>query len=193
MHTTALGVLVACALVALSASASAGAERAPAPTETPAQRDARMKWWREARFGMFIHWGLYAIPAGEWNGKKVPGIGEWIMEKAPIPVADYEKLAAQFNPTKFDAKAWARVAKDAGMKYVVITSKHHDGFALFDSKAGEWDVVDATPFKRDLLKELADAVRAEGMTMCWYPSIMDWHHPDAQAPKFPKYNDKGPK
>src|SRR5687767_9647112 len=150
----------------------------------------RTRWFREARFGMFIHWGLYAIPAGEWNGKKVPGIGEWIMEKAPIPVAEYEKLAPQFNPTKFDAKAWARIAKDAGMKYVVITSKHHDGFALFDSKAGAWDVADATPFKRDILKELADAVRAEGMTMCWYHSIMDWHHPDAQGSKFPKYNDK---
>src|SRR5438105_5887976 len=101
--------------------------------ETKEQRDARMQWWRDAHFGMFIHWGLYAIPAGEWNGKKIDGIGEWIMQYAAIPVVDYEKLAPQFNPVKFDAKKIVAIAKDAGMKYIVLTSKHHDGFALFDS------------------------------------------------------------
>jgi alpha-L-fucosidase len=146
----------------------------PQMIETKSQRDARMNWWREARFGMFIHWGLYAIPAGEWGNRK--NHGEWIMETAQIPVDTYEKFVPQFNPVKFDASKWARMAKGAGMKYVVITSKHHDGFALFDSKVSEYDVM-ATPFKRDIMRELSEAVRGEGLTMCWYHSIMDWHHP----------------
>jgi alpha-L-fucosidase len=147
------------------------------PAETPAEHDARMAWWREARFGMFIHWGLYAVPAGEWQGKPVPSIGEWIMNNADIPREEYEKLATQFNPVKYDAVAWAKAAKNAGIRYVVITSKHHDGFALFDSKVSDWDVVDRTPHKKDLLKPLADACRAEGIKFCCYHSIMDWHHP----------------
>src|SRR5205085_2826587 len=117
--------------------------------------DPRMQWWRDARFGMFIHWGLYSIPGGEWNGKVTPKkSGEWIMNDLHIPVAEYEKLQQQFNPVKFDAKEWARIAKDAGMKYVVITSKHHDGFCLWDSKVTDYDVMN-TPFKRDILKELS--------------------------------------
>ena len=123
--------------------------------ESQAERDARMQWWREARFGLFIHWGLYAIPAGEWNGKPVEGTGEWIMHNAKIPVPEYEPLAPRFNPTRFDARRWVELAKAAGMKYIVITSKHHDGFCLFDSKHTEYDIMDAAPFKRDVLKELA--------------------------------------
>jgi len=152
-------------------------------------KDQRMKWWRDARFGMFIHWGLYSIPAGEWKGKQVPGIGEWIMERAHIPVAEYEQLAKQFNPVKFDADEWVRIAKDAGMKYIVITSKHHDGFCLWDSKVSSYDIVDATPFKRDVLGELSAACKKQGIRLCFYHSIMDWHHPDAQAPFYPNYND----
>src|SRR5437773_3869821 len=114
--------------------------------ESKAERDQRMKWWREARFGMFIHWGLYAVPAGEYNGKRSERIGEWIMEWANIPRAEYEKFAQQFNPVKFNAREWVRIAKDAGMKYIVITSKHHDGFALYDSRVSNYDVVDATPY-----------------------------------------------
>ena len=149
----------------------------------------RMNWWRNDRFGMFIHWGLYAVPAGEWKGGKVQGIGEWIMENGHIPVSEYEQLAKQFNPVKFDAEQWVQIAKNAGMKYIVITSKHHDGFCLWNTKYTDYDVVDATPFKRDILGELAQECRKQGIRLCFYHSIMDWHHPDAQAPFYPKYND----
>jgi len=152
-------------------------------------KDERMDWWRNDRFGMFIHWGLYAVPAGEWKGEKVSGIGEWIMERANIPVSEYEPLAKQFNPVKFDAEQWVKIAKNAGMKYIVITSKHHDGFCLWDTKYTDYDVMDATPFKRDILGELAAECRKQGIRLCIYHSIMDWHHPDAQAPFYPKYND----
>lgn len=143
--------------------------------ETKQQRDARMSWWREARFGMFIHWGLYAIPAGEWKGSTRHG--EWIMHTARIPVEEYERVRDQFDPVKFDADKWVRIAKDAGMKYIVITSKHHDGFCLFDSQYTDYDIM-STPFQRDIMKELADACRRQGLRICWYHSIMDWHHPD---------------
>ena len=146
--------------------------------ETAEQRDARMGWWREAKFGMFIHWGLYAVPAGEWNGQPVPGIGEWIMNKARIPAADYARFANDFNPVNFDADAWASLAKEAGMKYLIITTKHHDGFAMFDTKVSNFDIVDATPFKRDPLKELAEACRKHGIKLGFYYSqSQDWHHP----------------
>jgi len=162
----------------------------PPPTRAAEMsRDERMAWWREARFGMFIHWGLYAIPAGEWKGERTPKIGEWIMKNMRIPISEYETLAPRFNPVKYDARAWVRLARDAGMKYIVITSKHHDGFALFDSKVSDYDVM-ATPFKRDILKELAEACRAEGIRLGFYHSIMDWHHPDAQGATFPDYAKK---
>jgi alpha-L-fucosidase len=144
--------------------------------------DPRLDWWREAKFGMFIHWGLYAIPAGIWNGRQVPGIGEWIMYNAEIPVADYEPLAAQFNPVEFDAAEWVRLAKAAGQKYIVITSKHHDGFCLFDSDLTDYNIVDATPFGRDPLRELADECQAQGIRLGFYYSqTQDWHHPDGDG------------
>src|SRR6187551_2755186 len=106
-----------------------------AQSETPQQHDQRMKWWRDGRFGMFIHWGLYAVAGGEWKGEPVKGAGEWIMHTAKIPPKEYEEtLVPQFNPVKFDAKKWVAIAKGAGMKYIVITSKHHDGFSLYDSQ-----------------------------------------------------------
>lgn len=146
----------------------------------PATQDQRMEWWRDARFGMFIHWGLYAIPAGEWP-MGAPGArrdhGEWIRESAQIPVLDYERLQPRFDPVKFDADLWARTARDAGMRYLVITSKHHDGFGLFDSGETTWDVMD-TPFRRDILAELSAACERRGVRFCTYHSIMDWHHPD---------------
>ena len=135
------------ASLALSVRAmGAEPENAALSEETQAQRDARMAWWREARFGMFIHWGVYSVPAGTYKGKQIGGIGEWIMNSGKIPVAEYREYAKQFNPVKFDADEWVRIAKDAGMKYIVITSKHHDGFAMFDSKASDWNIVEATPF-----------------------------------------------
>ena len=157
-------------------------------SETKAQRDERMGWWRDARFGMFIHWGLYAVPAGQWEGREIGGISEWIMNSAQIPIPEYEKLTKQFNPVKFNAEQWVRMAKRAGMKYLVITSKHHDGFCLWDSKVSEYDVMDATLFKRDILKELSEACKKGGIKFCFYHSIMDWHHPDAQGPHWPTYN-----
>lgn len=161
--------------VALILAVRAFAADDPILNEPKDAKDARMGWWRDARFGMFIHWGLYAVPAGEWGGKT--NYGEWIRDQAKIPVGEYEKLLGQFNPVKFDAKAWVQMAKDAGMKYITITSKHHDGFCLFDSKETDWDVM-STPFKRDIVKELADACHEAGIELCLYHSIMDWHHPD---------------
>lgn len=143
--------------------------------ESPNDRAKRMAWFDEARFGMFIHWGVYAVPAGEWQDKK--NYGEWFMEETKMPVSQYEKFAQQFNPTKFNAREWVRMAKEAGMKYMVITSKHHDGFCLWDSELTDWDI-GRTPFKRDPLKELAEACREAGLKFCFYYSIMDWHHPD---------------
>jgi alpha-L-fucosidase len=157
--------------------------------ETLAERDVRMAWWKEARFGMFIHWGLYAVPAGSYRGvTQQRENGEWIMEHMDIPIAEYEKFANHFDPTGYDPKEWVRIAKDAGMKYIVITTKHHDGFCLWDSKLTDWDVVDATPYKKDLIKPLAEACREAGIKLCFYHSIMDWHHPDAQAIWEPYYN-----
>ena len=143
--------------------------------ETPERRAERMAWFNEARFGMFIHWGVYSVPAGEWQGKT--NYGEWFMEETKMPVSQYEKFAQQFDPVKFDAKQWVHMAKDAGMKYIVITSKHHDGFGMFRSDVTDW-CIKSTPFQRDPLKELAAACKQAGITLCFYHSIMDWHHPD---------------
>ena len=159
----------------LNAAIIAALAAAPALAQTADDKDARMAWWREARFGMFIHWGLYSVPAGEWDGSTRHA--EWIRTTAQIPLDTYDQFRGRFNPVKFDADEWAAMAKDAGMQYIVITSKHHDGFGLFDSQFTDFDIM-STPFKRDIMAELADATRAHGMKMCWYHSIMDWHHPD---------------
>jgi alpha-L-fucosidase len=169
------------------AVATASADDAKSPvTETPAQHDARMAWWREARFGMFIHWGLYSQAAGVWDGKPTSGAGEWMMNDKQIPLSQYARLVSQFNPVKFDADAWVRAAKGAGMKYIVITSKHHEGFGMFPSSLTDW-CVKSTPFGRDPLKELAAACQKEGLKLCFYHSIMDWHSP-LYAPRKP-WND----
>jgi alpha-L-fucosidase len=166
--------------------------------ETAAQHDTRMHWWRQARFGMFIHWGLYSEAAGEWDGKTTSGAGEWIMNDMKIPLTQYATLVPRFNPVKFDAGQWVRIAKDAGMKYIVITSKHHEGFGMYRSALTDWCIA-STPFPRDPLKELAEACRAQGLTLCFYHSIMDWHNPeyaprkswndiDKQPPDFDRYD-----
>jgi alpha-L-fucosidase len=136
----------------------------------------KMDWWKEAKFGMFIHWGIYSVPAGKWGDNT--SNGEWIMLREKIPRAEYAALAQQFNPTQFDADEWVKLAKDAGQKYIVITAKHHDGFAMFGSKTDPYNIVDATPFKRDILKELADACRKQGIKLGFYYSqAQDWYHP----------------
>jgi alpha-L-fucosidase len=164
--------------VLLCTFALAGAK---AQTNTPSD-SLRMQWWKDAKFGMFIHWGVYSVPAGTYDGKQVPGIGEWIMNRGKIPVARYKEYAGRFNPVKYDPQAWVRMAKEAGVKYIVITSKHHDGFALFDSKATEWDVAVASPYGKDLLKPLVEACRKEGIRIGFYYSqAQDWTHPGGAA------------
>ncbi len=153
-------------------------------TESAAQKDARMKWFREARFGMFIHWGLYAIPAGRWDGKDVPGIGEWIMNRASIPVSDYKALAPQFNPTQFDAHTVVALAKAAGMKYIVIKAKHHDGFAMYNSAADPFNIVAGTPYKKDPVRALAEEAQEQGIRFGFYYSqYQDWTAPGGAAYK----------
>ena len=126
------------------------------------------EWFQNAKFGLFVHWGVYCIPAK----------GEWVMFRDEIPINEYEKLAPQFNPMKFDADEWCRMVKDAGMHYITITSKHHDGFAMFDSEVSNYDIVDRTPYGRDILKMLADACESHGLKLFFYHSQLDWHHPD---------------
>ena len=147
-----------------------------------ARGNPRLGWWREARFGLFIHWGLYAILAGEWKGQKVEDIGEWIMKFARIPVAEYEPLAAQFNPVKFDAAEWVSLAVKAGQKYLIITSKHHDGFCMYHTKLTGYNIVDATPFGRDPMVELAAECQRQGIKFGFYYSqTQDWHHPNGDG------------
>ncbi|MDD4869741.1 MAG: alpha-L-fucosidase [Kiritimatiellae bacterium] len=145
-------------------------------------REQRLQWWREARFGMFMHWGIYAVPAGEWKGveKQKDLWGEWIMERAQIPVSEYEPIAKVFNPVKLNAAEWAKIIRQSGMKYLVITAKHCDGFAMFKSAASRYNIVDATPFAKDPMAELAAALPKDGLRLGFYYShCWDWHEPDA--------------
>ncbi len=144
-----------------------------------ANEDPRLDWWREAKFGMFIHWGVYAIPAGVWSGEHIPGIGEWIMLRAEIPIAEYEQLAPQFNPVKYDADQIVKLAKQAGQQYIVLTSKHHDGFCMYGTGETDYNIVDGTPYGKDILKDLAEACAREGIKLgLYYSQTQDWHHPN---------------
>jgi alpha-L-fucosidase len=134
---------------------------------TPANLEAR-RWFQDAKFGLFIHWGVYSVL----------GDGEWVMNERKLAVREYEKLPAFFNPTEFDPTEWVALVKAAGMKYITITSKHHDGFAMFRSKASDWNVVDRTPYKKDVLKLLADECHRQGIKLFFYHSQLDWHHTD---------------
>ena len=147
----------------------------------------RLAWWRDAHYGMFIHWGLYSQLAGHWNGQTTPGYGEWIMNDLHIPLAQYEQVANQFNPTLFNAAQWVQIAKDAGMKYIVLTTKHHEGFSLFKTSANPYNIVDATPFHRDVVAELSAATHAAGLHFGAYYSILDWQDPNASAAGINKY------
>ena len=154
----------------LAPAAAAGVRAAlanPQPLNAPPSRD-RLQWFREARFGMFIHWGLYAIPAR----------GEWVQFAEGIPGAEYERYAPRFNPVKFDARQWVSLARQAGMKYLVITTKHHDGFCMFDTKLTGYNIVKATPFGRDPVRELSEECARQKIRFCIYYSVKDWHHPE---------------
>lgn len=171
-------------IAVLLAGIFTGAAQSPDPyaNETTAQRDARMEWFRAARFGMFIHWGVYSVPAGTYHGKQIPGIGEWIMNHGKIPMAEYQAFAKEYNPTNFDADAWVKLAKEAGMKYIVITAKHHDGFANFDSAVNQWNIVKGTPYGKDVLKPLAAACRKYGVKLGFYYSqAQDWNNGGSAA------------
>jgi alpha-L-fucosidase len=192
LFSTSLHVMAVVSAIATTAGAAM-----PAPAqkdytnETQAQKDARLKWFQEAKFGMFIHWGVYSVPAGVY--KNDTGLSEWYFDQSKMPMSEYEKFATEFKPVKFDAKAWVKVAKDAGMKYLVITAKHHDGFCLWHSRLTDWDIGRSPYFDhREPLKELADACRAAGLKFCVYYSIMDWH--DARYGERRANNDvaKGP-
>ena len=151
--------------------------------ESKEARDKRMQWWREARFGMFIHWGPYSVPGGVYNGNQQRrGGAEWIMNRCKIPVAEYQKYASTFNPVRYDPEAWVLLAKQAGMKYMVITAKHHDGFAMFKSNASKFNIADFTPYGKDVLDALAKACRKHGMKLGFYYSqAQDWNNPGGAA------------
>lgn len=143
-------------------------------------REQRMKWWKDARYGMFIHWGVYAHLAGDWKGEAVEGIGEWIMYNGEIPVKEYEEMAKGFNPEQFEADQWVSIAREAGMKYIVITAKHCDGFAMYDSDVTTYNIIDHTKFMRDPIMELKQACQEQGLKLGFYYSHnWDWHEPDA--------------
>lgn len=173
-------------LLAGSLSAESPVDTTDQSVET-SQRDSRMGWWREAKFGMFVHWGVYSVVGGQYKGQDLPNSAEWMMCRGRVPIAEYEKYAAQFNPSKFDADEFVGRAKRAGMKYLVITAKHHDGFSMFGSKASDYNVVDATPFGRDIMKELADACGRQGIRFGFYYSqCQDWHHPGGMGNSWDK-------
>ncbi len=146
------------------------------------QVDDRLAWWREAKFGLFIHWGLYSVAAGEYNGKLIPKTGEWIMWNAKIPLKEYQKFATGLTASKFDADAWAQLAQDAGMKYLCITAKHHDGFAMYPSKVNSYNITERSPFKRDPVQELSDACAKRGIKFClYYSQAIDWEDPNGMG------------
>jgi len=157
--------LVVASAAALAIGVPGGAQTGYRPS---AANLVAREWFQDARFGLFVHWGVYSVLAD----------GEWVMNNRRIPVADYEKLPAQFNPVAFDPAEWVALAKAAGMKYITITSKHHDGFAMFDSKVSDYNIVARTPYKKDVLKALAEECRKQGVKLFFYYSQLDWHHPD---------------
>ena len=171
----------------LSAQETPTCPNPPVYQDTAEKKDERMRWFREARFGMFIHWGLYSQLAGEWQGKHVTGGAEWIQKYLEIPSSQYSPLAKSFTARDFNADAWVKTIANAGVKYLCITTKHHDGFCMWPTKLNDdWNIT-VTPYKRDPLKELSEACKRHGVTFCIYHSILDWHHAD--WPGRPAFND----
>jgi len=158
-------LLIAGLVMTLAQGWTANAQSVYQPT---AENLEAREWFRDARFGLFIHWGIYSTLAS----------GEWVMNNRSIPIAQYENLARFFNPVDFDPREWVRMVKNAGMRYITITTKHHDGFAMFDSAVSDWDVVDRTPYGRDIIGELAAACREAGIKLFFYYSQLDWHSLD---------------
>jgi len=159
---------IACTAAITTLALSGPAHRASAQTDVPPERRAAREWYQDARFGMFIHWGVYSLL----------GDGEWVMQNRKITVPEYEWLATTFNPVKFDAKTWVSLARAAGMRYITITSRHHDGFSMFKTAATPYNIVEWTPFRRDPLKELSEECQRQGIKLFFYYSQLDWHHPD---------------
>jgi len=165
-------VLILASRSTLSTAATPGqdalAPATPSPSSNPSPENERARrWFQDAKFGMFIHWGVYSVPAR----------GEWLMQNQSYSITEYEKFAPQFNPTRFDAAEIVALAKSAGMKYITVTSKHHDGFAMFATRQDPWNIVDATPYHRDPIRQLADEAHRQGVKLFFYYSQMDWHHP----------------
>ncbi len=161
------GAVCALAMAGGIAAVSGAAHGQAIYEPTPENLEART-WFQDAKFGLFVHWGIYSVL----------GSAEWVMEVRRIPASDYEKLPDQFNPIRFDAAEWVSLVKAAGMKYITITAKHHDGFAMFDSRVSDWDIVDRTPYGDDVLEQLAEECRRQGIKLFFYYSQLDWHHPD---------------
>jgi len=191
-HISPLAFLLAILLASCGSQTRPPAE---APDPAAAATAQALHQFDQMKFGMFIHWGLYAIPAGEWKGQYVRGIGEWIMFREKIPVAEYEQLARRFNPVKFNGEEWAQLAQDAGMQYMVITSKHHDGFAMFKSQASKYNIVDATPYAKDPMQDLSAACAKRGLGFGFYYSQdQDWHEAGGRGNNwdFPEKRDAQP-
>ncbi|MEO7531672.1 MAG: alpha-L-fucosidase [Sediminibacterium sp.] len=160
--------------------------------ESMKTHEQRMQWWRDAKFGMFIHWGVYSLPGGEWKGKKVGGYAEHLMRKEKIPRSEYLQLAHQFNPVQFNADEWVKSAKAAGMNYLIITAKHHDGFAMYDSKVSDYNIVQQTAWKHDPMADLSAACKKYGLKFGFYYShAFDWEHPDAPGNDWDYQNPGG--
>ena len=174
--TTYTRFITALLFLILLISGTTNAQQKPTDAE-------RLAWWHEAKFGLFINWGVHSLYGGEYKGhQQARGGAEWIMNRCKIPVVEYREMAKQFNPVNYEPDAWAKMAKDAGMKYLVICMKHHDGFALFDSKASDWNVVKATPYGKDLLKPLAEACKKYGIKLgIYYSQAVDWTNPGGSA------------
>jgi alpha-L-fucosidase len=186
--------ILLCAVFSLHGLAQSAEKKMKIPLKHGAHRtgkrtDADMQRWREYGLGQFIHWGVYAIPGGQWNGKTYTGAAEWIRSWSEMPKNEYDNLYKQFNPTKFDARQWAKQAKQMGAKYMIFTTKHHDGFCMWPSKYTDYTIAN-TPCKKDIVKEIVDAYNAEGIDVYLYFSIIDWHHPGYQAGAAVTNNDR---